>query len=102
MKIERYTQRRKTYVMVMTVTVPVIMAVTVIVSVAVAMVVSTTMMVVVMSSRSDQSNQIDGQADRADRQKLFGVHLGRVDETLNRLKQNEDGDEDQKDAVGKA
>lgn len=63
---------------------------------------STPMRVSVMPAGRDQPSEVDGESDGADGEELAGVHLGRVDETLNRFKDDENRDEAQEDAVGEA
>ncbi len=48
------------------------------------------------------ADQVDRQPERADDQQLGRVHLGRVQQPLDRLKHDEDRDQAQEEAVGKA
>lgn len=79
-------------------TVPMRVAVTVSMSAATA----AAMRVTVMAARRGHANQVDRESDSTDGQELTRVHLWRVDETLDRLKHDKDGDEAQEDAVGEA
>mgnify|MGYP006876462591 CR=1 FL=1 len=55
-----------------------------------------------MTARRGHANQVDRESDSTDGQELTRVHLWRVDEALDRLKDDKDGDEAQEDAVGEA
>ena len=46
------------------------------------------------------ADEVDGEPDGAHREELARVHLGRVDEPLDGLEDDEDRDEAQEDAVG--
>lgn len=63
---------------------------------------SSAMRVTVMATRRSHAHQVDRESDSTDGQELTRVHLWRVDEALDRLKDDKDGDEAQEDAVGEA
>jgi len=57
---------------------------------------------VVSVTRRKHANEVDGESDRAHSEELPRVHFWRVEEALDRLKDDKDRDEAQEDAVGKA
>lgn len=72
-----------------------------IVAMTVPVIVAAVRVAVMMMSGREHADEVDEQADEADEQQLAGRHVGRIDQTLDRLEDDEDGDEDQEDAVGK-
>ena len=56
-------------------------------------------MAVVVMSRCEHSNQIDSKSKTADNEELICVHVGWIDESLYRFKDDKDRNEDEKDAV---
>jgi hypothetical protein len=62
------------------------------------MTVAVVMAMVVMSSRGPHAEQVDKQTDDRYGEELMCVHLGRVHDSLYRLKHDEDGDEDEEAA----
>lgn len=63
---------------------------------------ASTMRVTVMAARCSHANQVDRESDGTDSQELSRIHLWRVDEALDRLEDDKDGDEAEEDAVGEA
>lgn len=59
-------------------------------------------MSVMMMSSSEHSYQVDSKTCHTDYHKLVGVHLWRVDKPLNCFNNNENGDEDEEDAICEA
>lgn len=59
-------------------------------------------MSVMMMARSKHAHQIDSKAKTANDQKLVCIHIGWVNESLDRLKDNEDGDQNQEDTICKS
>lgn len=57
---------------------------------------------VVVVPCGEHADQIDGQPERADDEQLGRVHLGRVQEPLDRLEHDEDRDQAEEEAVGEA
>lgn len=78
------------------------MRVTVAVSMPTAAATSSAMRMTMMAARRGHADQVDRKSDGTDGQELSRVHLWRVDEALDRLKDDKDGDEAEEDAVGKA
>lgn len=59
-------------------------------------------MTVVMVTGCKHSYEVDCQSTRADQKQLLCIHLRRIDEPLNSLEHDKDGDQDEKDPIGKA
>lgn len=57
---------------------------------------------VVVVSRCEHPNEVDGEPYRTDDEELARVHLGRVYEALDGFEDNKDGDEAEEEAVGEA
>jgi hypothetical protein len=55
-----------------------------------------------MSTRSVHPNEVDSQSDGTDNEELTRVHLWRVEQSLDRFEDDEDGDEAQEQSVGKS
>jgi hypothetical protein len=58
--------------------------------------------VVMVMPRREHPYEVHGQSNYAHNQELVRVHLGRVDESLDSLKDDKHRNEDEEDPVGKA
>jgi hypothetical protein len=64
--------------------------------VAMAVSISISVVVVMMvPTRGPHAKQVDHQSDNRDKEELVGIHFRRVDDALDRLEDDEDGDEDE-------
>lgn len=86
----------------MTVTVSMAVIMSMVMIVIVRMIFAMVVVVMMMPTRGYQPHQIDCQSKRTDNQKLLCVHLWRIDQSLNRLEEDKDGDQNEKDAIGEA
>lgn len=60
------------------------------------------MMMMRMPAHREHAKQIDSKAQRADKKQLVRVHLWRFQDALDRLEDDEYGDEDEEDPIGEA
>ena len=60
------------------------------------------MTVMMMSTRSDHPHQINRQSNRTNDQQLRSIHLGRIQQSLNRFENDEDRYETEEESVGES